>query len=206
MPWQLMNEGELRGPLSEEEFLAVLPTLGEEAKLYKDGWKEWRRLGDVPASELPKPPEPELPAQDESASRPAGFWRRAGALIVDTVLVQGIFGFHGLSVISASMVNGQWSWNGGEGLGGWLNWSFLVTLAYEGLMIHKFGWTLGKFIFGARVSHEGRLPTLQRSLLRVLAKKLNVFTLFLGYLMAAWNKDKKALHDHLCSTRVFLRG
>ena len=72
-------------------------------------------------------------------------------------------------------------------------------------MTHRFGWTLGKFAFGLRVSHEGRPPSLPRSLARVAAKKLNLVTLFLGYLMAAWNKDKKALHDHLCSTRVFLR-
>jgi uncharacterized RDD family membrane protein YckC len=206
MPWQVMQNGELRGPLSEEEFLALLPSLDENAKVYLEGWKEWRRVGDVPAAELPKAPEPEAPALDESQARPAGFWRRAAALLVDTALVQGLFGFHGLSGISATVVNGQWSFNGGEGLGSWLNWSFLVTLAYEGIMVQRYGWTLGKFIFGMRVSHEGRRPSLKRSLLRVLAKKLNVFTLFLGYLMAAWNKDKKALHDHLCATRVFLRG
>jgi uncharacterized RDD family membrane protein YckC len=204
MAWQYMKDGEICGPLDDAAFEAARPGISGDTKIYKDGWAAWRALEDVPASEFPKPPE--APALDESAAVPAGFGRRAGALILDYLLIRFLVGQLGLSGQVWQAAGGwQWSWSDTTA---WdlLSWHFLFTAAYETLMTAKLGWTLGKFVFGIRVSHEGRPPSPLRALLRVGAKKLNWITLLIGYLMALWDKDKKALHDHLCKTRVFLRS
>lgn len=204
MPWQTMKDGEICGPLSDAEFDAMRLSLPPATKVHKDGWEDWRKLEDVPAAELPAPPP--LPPRDESASVAAGFMRRAGAFIFDYLLIRWLCSLMGLG--------GQF-WNNGYGWS-YSSWSensvsdlfgtaFWITLAYETLMISRLGWTLGKFIFGIRVSHDGLNLNYQRSALRVLAKKLNWLTLGIGYLMVSWDKEKKGLHDHLCKTRVFLR-
>jgi uncharacterized RDD family membrane protein YckC len=216
MAWQYMQDGEIRGPVSSEAFSEVLPSLSGETKVYQDGWKAWRKLKDLEASELPqKAVEAEAPL-DESRSRPAEFWRRAAAFLLDYYLIKWpldalLGGGPGLQHWSYA-APGQWyssyssvSDLGGGWLAGHFGWAFALTLVYETLLISRFGWTLGKFLFGIRVSHEGHKLDWRRSLLRVLAKKLNLFILMLGYLMALWDRDEMALHDHLLKTRVYLR-
>ena len=216
MPWQYMKDGEIQGPLSDLEFGELRGGIDPETKIYKDGWKEWRRLGEVPASEFPEPPP--LPPLDESQVKPASFGRRAGALIVDYALMRWLVGLCGLGdgLFQGSSYGGPGSWGSysswsyaSSSTGSWfvdkLGWHFAFTLAYETLLTSYFGWTLGKFAFGLVVKHGGRNLALPRSLARVVAKKLNWLTLLIGYAMALFDKDHKALHDHLCKTRVFLR-
>jgi uncharacterized RDD family membrane protein YckC len=208
MAWQYMRGGEIQGPMADEAFEALRRDLDPGTKVYKDGWKEWRKLEEVPGSEFPQPP-PALPA-DESAAQPAGFMRRAGAFILDYLLIRWAVGFisgdgsgwQGWSSYGFSSWNYSWSQNSASDYFGLAFWA---TLLYEAAMVARFGWTLGKFVFGIRVSHEGLKLSYGRSAARVLAKKLNWLTLGIGYLMALWDKDHKALQDHLCKTRVFLR-
>lgn len=210
MAWQFMQDGEIRGPLSDGDFDLARRDFLPETKVYKEGWKEWRKLGDLSAADLPQAP-PVAPL-DESSSKASGFWRRVGALLIDYFLMRWLVGLFGLgndvqhwsytgpgAFFSSYSFLSDYSWTDH------LRWQFAFTLVYETLLTSYTGWTLGKFVFGLRVSHEGHLLSWQRSLLRVLAKKLNWITFLIGYLMAAWDKDHKALHDHLCSTRVFLR-
>jgi uncharacterized RDD family membrane protein YckC len=209
MPWQYMQDGEIRGPLGDLEFDHVRRSLDSSTKVHKEGWKEWRKLEDVPSSEFPQPPPP--PPLDESLAKPAGFLRRAGAILIDYFLIRWLVGQLGLG---GSFWHQDYSGNGFWGSyasysdSSWsdhLGWPFAFTLLYETLLTWRFGWTLGKFVFGIQVRHQGQKLSWQRSLMRVLAKKLNLITLMIGYLMAAWDKDQKALHDYLCKTRVFLR-
>jgi uncharacterized RDD family membrane protein YckC len=41
-----------------------------------------------------------------------------------------------------------------------------------------------------------------RSTGRYFAKMLNGFTFYIGFLMAIWDDEKRALHDRICTTRV----
>lgn len=203
MPWQYMKDGEIQGPLGDLEFDALRAEIAPETKVYKEGWKEWRRLGDVPASEFPQKPLPE--PVDESAEKPASISRRAGAWILDFLIIRAAVTSLGQGG-SFWWAPGSFSWSLSDS--SWSDWVGLATLAtvvYETAMIHRLGWTLGKFVFGIKVLHEGRLLTWQRSLARVILKKLNWATMMIGYAVAFFDKDTKALHDHLCKTRVFLR-
>jgi uncharacterized RDD family membrane protein YckC len=210
MAWQFMQDGEIRGPLSDGEFEETRHSLLADTRVYREGWKDWRKLGDLSPADLPQPPPP--PPRDETNAKPSGFSRRVGALLIDYFLMKFLADQLGLGE------GGQhWSYSGPgtfySSYSFWSNnwwidhlgWQFAFTLVYETLLTSYLGWTLGKFVFGLRVSHEGHLLSWKRSILRVLAKKLNLITFLIGYLMAAWDKDSKALHDHLCATRVFLR-
>jgi uncharacterized RDD family membrane protein YckC len=37
---------------------------------------------------------------------------------------------------------------------------------------------------------------------RYFAHMLSAFTLYIGYMMAGWDEEKRALHDRICDTRV----
>ena len=203
MSWQYMKDGEIQGPLSDLEFGDLRLGIPPETKVFKEGWKEWRRLGEVPDSEFPGPPP--LPPLDESRAKAASFGRRAGAWILDFLLIRFIVSQLGLSGEIWNTGHG-WSWSMTDN--SWTDhfgWVFWLTALYETLMIWRFGWTLGKFTFGVVVMHDGRKLSWQRSLARLAAKKLNLATFMIGYAMAAFDKDSKALHDYICKTRVFLR-
>ncbi|WP_369412904.1 RDD family protein [Oceanobacillus alkalisoli] len=45
-----------------------------------------------------------------------------------------------------------------------------------------------------------------KSLGRVFAYIVSAIPIMIGYMMAGWNKEKRALHDIICSTRVVYRN
>ena len=52
------------------------------------------------------------------------------------------------------------------------------------------------------VSDEGEPITYMRALGRHFAEMLSALILMIGYIMAAFDDEKRALHDRICSTRV----
>jgi len=84
---------------------------------------------------------------------------------------------------------------------------WLVALVFEGvyetLMIGRYAATLGKMACGLRVvMSDGGQVTYGRSLGRHFAKLLSGFMMFIGYIMAGFDDEKRALHDRICDTRV----
>lgn len=74
---------------------------------------------------------------------------------------------------------------------------------YETLFVGRFGATPGKMVCHLKVVRpDGRPLTYMRSLCRYLAKVLNDFTFTIGYIIAGFDDEKRALHDRLCDTRV----
>lgn len=79
----------------------------------------------------------------------------------------------------------------------------LVRGLYESLFIGRFGATPGKMVCHLKVVRpDGRPVGYQRAFCRFLAKILDDFTFLIGYVMAAFDDEKRALHDRLCDTRV----
>jgi uncharacterized RDD family membrane protein YckC len=67
--------------------------------------------------------------------------------------------------------------------------------------------TLGKKIAGIYVGNvDGSKLTWQRALYRALASILTACTLGIGFLFVLFTKEKTALHDVICKTRVFYRN
>jgi len=83
--------------------------------------------------------------------------------------------------------------------------SYMISIAYLTYFLSQKGQaTLGKKIAGIYVGNEdGSKLTWSKSLLRALASILTACTLGLGFLLVLFTKEKTALHDMICKTRVF---
>lgn len=123
-------------------------------------------------------------------SRPtfyAGFWSRFAALVIDAVIL-GVAGF----VITAGTVG--------------LAFVSIPVLpwVYEAVMLSSEKQaTVGKLAMGIVVTDaEGRRISFIRATVRFLGKCVSLFVLGIGCLMAAFTKNKQALHDLMADTFV----
>lgn len=82
-----------------------------------------------------------------------------------------------------------------------------IALGYETFMIGKYGATLGKMACKIRVvTADGGKVTYLRALGRYFAKILSGCpTLMIGFIIAGFDEQKRALHDRICNTRVILK-
>jgi uncharacterized RDD family membrane protein YckC len=55
------------------------------------------------------------------------------------------------------------------------------------------------------VESEGGKVTYARAVGRHFAKYISMITLYIGFLMAAFDEQKRSLHDRICDTRVIRR-
>ena len=149
------------------------------------------------------------PAEGPSgAGRYAGFWLRAVAALVDSVLAGGLALLAGAGAVVAAA--------GGGALAGGLDLrtEFVavaaallaaagVSLAYHALFIGAWGQTPGKMFFGLTVARvDGGLPTYGRAAWRWAASWLALGLLGIGLLMIAITPRKRGLHDLLAGTVV----
>jgi uncharacterized RDD family membrane protein YckC len=83
----------------------------------------------------------------------------------------------------------------------------LVAVAlYEGWFTSKRGGTPGKLVLGLRVIRpNGDHLTFGRSIGRFFGYTLSAFTLYIGYIIAAFDSEKRSLHDRICDTRVIYK-
>jgi uncharacterized RDD family membrane protein YckC len=84
-------------------------------------------------------------------------------------------------------------------------WSgyFLIVLAYNVWMNGRWGATVGKMAIGARiVNTDGSAIGYGKALGRFFAELLSMMTIYIGYIIAAFDSKKRALHDHICGTVV----
>lgn len=81
--------------------------------------------------------------------------------------------------------------------------SFFLGAGYEIFLIGKYGATWGKMTMKVKVvKPDGSPISYGQSIGRYFAKMLSSITLLIGYLMAFWDPERRALHDRLCTTRV----
>jgi uncharacterized RDD family membrane protein YckC len=67
----------------------------------------------------------------------------------------------------------------------------------------RFGATPGKMVCGLRVvTAMGDRISYGRATGRFLAEILSGLVCYIGYIIAAFDEQKRTLHDHICSTRV----
>lgn len=141
----------------------------------------------------------------------AGFWRRALALLIDTLLatllsvviafpVGLVFGvaMAGRGLEAETAIFGELL---GQLLGMLISWLYFTLCESS-----EWQATPGKKLLGLRVTDlDGRRIGFGRANGRYWAKILSALTLLIGYLMAGFTARKQALHDLLASTLV-VRG
>ena len=143
---------------------------------------------------------------------PGGFWYRFLAIFIDAIIIgivqwpvsfAIVFIFSGTSVLDPDAINTS-GYLFAQLLSTIATWT--ITAVYYIYFYTKRGATPGKMIFSLKVVDErtGKFLTPGRIILReILGKLVSALLLFIGYLMAAFRKDKKALHDIIAGSQVW---
>lgn len=82
----------------------------------------------------------------------------------------------------------------------------LIPALYMIFMHGKYGATLGKKAVGIKVvMSDGSPITYGRATGRYFAYLLSGLIIYIGYIMAGFDDEKRALHDRMCNTRVIYK-
>ena len=123
-----------------------------------------------------------------------GFWIRVVAQLLDGVIlwaVDYLIGLLGMVV------------EGGVGLAITRGFSFIVNVGYATYFVGGYGATPGKMAFGLKVIRaNGDKVSYGRAFGRFWAQMLSSLILCIGFIMVAFDKEKRGLHDRICDTRV----
>jgi uncharacterized RDD family membrane protein YckC len=136
----------------------------------------------------------------------AGVGRRFAAILVDGIILLMVI-IVPLMILMGVMVGLTAKSNNGA-MPAWFMVPMLLLeyglpAAYEIFFIGKYGATPGKMLLKVKVvSPDGGKISYARSTGRYFAKILSGMILYIGFLMAFWDDEKRALHDRICQTRV----
>jgi uncharacterized RDD family membrane protein YckC len=133
-----------------------------------------------------------------------GFWIRFLAILIDGLIMDAIyiplamlFGLTAFRTVGSAPVVRP---------GTIVALEFVPLLAfflYEVIMIRYFGATLGKMAVGVKVVRsDGSEISWGISIARYFMKMVSWIILMIGYIMAGFDSEKRALHDRVCDTRV----
>ena len=136
----------------------------------------------------------------------AGFWIRGGAMILDNLIIS-------IPMMIIFFIVGFTAAVGRAGADAQLGLAIIqvvaqcgmviLMIAYNTFFVTKYGATPGKMICGLRVvTSDGQKLTTGRAFGRACAEMLSGLTCYIGYIIAAFDDEKRALHDHICTTRV----
>lgn len=137
-----------------------------------------------------------------------GFWIRAAALLIDAVilmlvngLVQAVFSAMLPGLTTPDVENMTGPFMAGTALIMLVN--MIVGCAYSTWFVGRFAATPGKMACGLRVVlPDGGRVTYMRAFARYFAEIVSGLILNIGYIMAAFDEEKRTLHDRMCDTRV----
>lgn len=204
MGWYYVAEGRQAGPVTEEQFRSLVASgpIRPETLVWREGMAAWSPYATVSGAAGGVVPQAGL----AGAVRPGGlsyggFWIRFLARVVDALILAMVNGVLTLPFAVGAAGRGGARMILVQGIA--FGMSFAVALAYETLFLGRFGATPGKMICRLRVVRpDGAAIRYPRALGRYLATILSQIILFIGYLMAAFDPEKRSLHDRICDTRV----
>jgi uncharacterized RDD family membrane protein YckC len=131
----------------------------------------------------------------------AGFWRRFGAVLIDTIPLASISWIVGKSTETPSMY--WWDTDNSSDVRGFLMSAIIAWLYYAICESSRAQATLGKLVTGLYVTDEaGERLTFSRATGRHFGKYISGVLLGIGFLMAGFTAKKQALHDILAKTLV----
>jgi len=123
----------------------------------------------------------------------AGFWRRTGAMLIDSLLLGAVVAIiFGPNYVHSAI----WTL---EGI-----FDSLLTLVITVILWVKFVGTPGKLLMGCQVVDADTLRpiTPKQAIFRYLGYYLSILSLMLGFLWIAWDKKKQGFHDKIANTVV----
>ena len=135
----------------------------------------------------------------------AEFWRRFIAVVVDGIIMAVVGGIVG--AVIGGIVGASGALTTQNSILVFQALMQLVGIAlgitYEVIFIRKYDATPGKMAMGIKlVRASGESLSAGRIIGRYFAKFVSAIILLIGYLMAGWDPEHRALHDRMCDTRV----
>lgn len=131
---------------------------------------------------------------------PAGFWRRFAAIMIDgVILFVAQFPILFIGKLLGATQSISWALYSNL-IGG------LLSFFYVGYFLTTRGATVGKILLSIKVVRKNNQPFDFKTvfLREIVGKFVSGILLCIGYLMAAFRDDKRALHDLLADTQVVL--
>lgn len=140
--------------------------------------------------------------------RYAGFWIRFAAKLIDGIII-GVFSIL-ITFITGATMAGMMVGAGEPGLGMFMAAQGITMLlqtamqvAFITFFLSRYAATPGKMATGLIVVRsDGSALTTGRAFGRCFGEWLSGLTLGIGYIMAAFDEEKRTLHDRVCDTRV----
>jgi uncharacterized RDD family membrane protein YckC len=83
----------------------------------------------------------------------------------------------------------------------------LWAIFYMTWFVGRFGATPGKMLLGIKiVRSDGSPVSYLRAFARFWAHQLSANIMYIGFIIALFDEQRRGLHDHLCDTRVIEKG
>jgi uncharacterized RDD family membrane protein YckC len=188
--YYIHKSGQRSGPFPEEQLKQLLSSgMASSSDLcWREGLSEWIPLSQV--IDL-SPPQVTPIAQPTHF---AGFWRRVGANVIDTTILQA-----GCFIIVFSLEFSLVSLGAEKNLSAVICYIVAIVciwLYYELFESSKMQGTLGKRACCFVVTDlDGRRISFGRASGRFWGMILSYLTIFIGFFMCGWTKKKQCLHD-----------
>lgn len=229
MSWYYANDGVRSGPVSDHEFQELIQNghVRETTLVWTQGMGAWKPYSQVAeAIRLPPPlpgvgpsPIPVGPRLSQPAFAPVygGFWLRVGAKLIDGFILWFVGQIFGGLAVALGMPNALQAFAVQPGqapnseqlavmfkaMGLVFVISLVVGLTYDLVFLRLYSATPGKMALGLKVrTAQGGALSIPQIIGRHFAQMLSGLVLCIGYLLAAFDDQKRTLHDHLCGTRV----
>lgn len=218
MNWYYASAGQQAGPVSEPELEQLVRNgvVREDTLVWREGMPGWQPYGTARGAAIAV--EPGLPpaAPAAPAVRYGGFWIRFVARVIDGIIEGALFAI--VAIPMGLTMGGM-----GASLGpnptpeqlaatlplmfGTVGLFILVgtglKLAYEVYFLSTRAATPGKMVLGLKVIRAGGGPvSAGLAAGRYFAMIVSDMTFAIGYIIAGFDSEKRALHDHICGTRV----
>ncbi|MDA1298140.1 MAG: RDD family protein [Chloroflexi bacterium] len=148
-----------------------------------------------------------VPAAVAMVGEPAGFWARFVAVIVDGIILTIVFYIIG-SALGVNLFDTSEPAAGETDPTAVLQLlQFVFSSLYGAIFLSLFGTTPGKKLFNIYVldGRGNRKLNFFQALGRELSKLISTIILLIGYIMAAFRSDKRALHDLIAGTYPTIR-
>jgi uncharacterized RDD family membrane protein YckC len=136
----------------------------------------------------------------------AGFWIRLGAITIDAFIlwIANIILFIPLGILVPKSEESPFVYLSFMPL--LILVQYAIPAIYDTWFVGKYGATPGKMACNLKVVVEdGSQITYLRALGRHFAKWISSMILAIGFIMAAFDDEKRTLHDRICETRVVRR-
>ncbi|MBL4574655.1 MAG: RDD family protein [Opitutaceae bacterium] len=212
MKWFYVEEGAQQGPVSESELRSMRRNgqLSFDSLVWSEGMEKWEYYSEAIGDNLDLLPTPPVVPSDVllenqvvEATVYAGFWIRGAAKIIDVIILSFLHLVMILLMGTESTVDPM---DASEGNFLVLALGMVLSVGYFTFFHGRTGQTPGKkFLRIEVVSPDGGRIGYQKALGRALVEILSRVILCIGYIMAAFDSEKKSLHDIVCKTRVIYK-